>query len=246
VLLLRSSEAQAAAQAASLARRNEAIEYAQQNQDPALPAAAQMMLQQMLVEAFSSDSSNSPKQATLALRDLAFLHAPNQAVIASAGAIPRLVLLLGSSSQDAQEAAAGALHNLAANHSRNVATIIEEGAIQALVLLLAMDAASDTGVQGAAARALCALAGVLYCGSGLLGHLKRCAVVCVCVCVLEKVVLCEGGAAEPKSTIHTGSSTICYDPPHVPKHVSAWSFISTRRAQFPAAAAAADPPPPGS
>jgi hypothetical protein len=94
--------------------------------------------------------------------------AANQVLIASAGAVPRLIPLLASANVQAQEAAAGALRNLAWNGTQasscyfvtvihvprvdaNQAMIAAAGAVRPLIALLASPSVS---VQGLAADAL--------------------------------------------------------------------------------------------
>jgi vacuolar protein 8 len=76
-------------------------------------------------------------------------------LIASAGAIPRLIYLLGSSFVGVRRHSAGALANLAAN-ADNQAAIVAAGGIPPLVALLGTSSAEE--VQENAAEAIMNLA----------------------------------------------------------------------------------------
>ena len=94
--------------------------------------------------------------AALTLNNLA-VNADNKVRIASAGAIPPLVALLGpQSSEGVQEYAGLALSSLCSNNDDNRVMVAAVGAIPPLVALLGSQ--RSAGVQEQAAKALCNLA----------------------------------------------------------------------------------------
>jgi hypothetical protein len=107
-----------------------------------------------LVQLLRPDVQAPADVHTAAVRALCALskdHAPNKAIVTSAGAIPIFVQLGPGSSEDAQEAVAVVLSILANDHTPRQAAIVAAGALPALEQL---QNASSAGVQAAAARAL--------------------------------------------------------------------------------------------
>jgi HEAT repeat protein len=121
-----------------------------------------------LVQLVPGSSAVVQQAAADALSDLAAGHADNAAAIVDAGAIPRLVQLLGPEYRDyVRKKAAWALHNLAAGHCAQQAAISAAGAVPSFELLLGPG--SSANMKAAAVCALWNMA-ALHINLGNLGN----------------------------------------------------------------------------